>query len=86
VPTEPIEVGGRSDHAAFARAGIPTGGTFTGAEQTKTSTQAEKWGGTAGEAFDPCYHARCDTLDNIDATALDRNTDAIANAVWTLTA
>ena len=41
---------------------------------------------TAGIAFDPCYHRSCDTLDNIDATALDRNTDAIANAVWTLSA
>lgn len=86
VETEPVEVGGRSDHAAFARAGIPTGGTFTGAEQTKSADQAAKWGGTAGDAFDPCYHQACDTLDNIDATALDRNTDAIANAVWTLTA
>jgi aminopeptidase S len=28
VPTETISVGGRSDHAAFARAGIPTGGPF----------------------------------------------------------
>jgi aminopeptidase S len=86
VQTEPVEVGGRSDHAAFAQAGIPTGGTFTGAEQTKSSDQAAKWGGTAGEAFDPCYHRACDTLDNIDATALDRNTDAIATAVWTLSA
>ncbi|MFC4856240.1 M28 family metallopeptidase [Actinophytocola glycyrrhizae] len=86
VQTEPVEVGGRSDHAAFARAGIPTGGTFTGAEKTKSSAQAAKWGGTAGEAFDPCYHRACDTLDNIDETALDHNTDAIANAVWTLTA
>ena len=86
VQTEPVEVGGRSDHAAFARAGIPTGGTFTGAEQTKTADQAAKWGGTAGEAFDPCYHRACDTLDNIDVTALDHNTDAIATAVWTLTA
>jgi aminopeptidase S len=86
VQTETTEVGGRSDHAAFARAGIPTGGTFTGAEVTKTADQAAKWGGTAGEAFDPCYHRACDTLDNIDATALDRNTDAIATAVWTLSA
>jgi aminopeptidase S len=86
VATEPVEVGGRSDHAAFADAGIPTGGTFTGAEETKTDEQAQKWGGTAGEAFDPCYHGSCDTKDNIDEPALDRNTDAIANAVWTLTA
>ena len=86
VPTEPVAIGGRSDHAAFAEAGIPTGGVFTGAEGTKSPGQAKKWGGTAGEAFDPCYHAACDTTANIDATALDRNSDAIAAAVWTLTA
>jgi len=86
VPTEPIEVGGRSDHAAFARAGVPTGGAFSGAEETKSAAQAEKWGGTAGEAFDECYHASCDTTANIDETSLDRGADAIANAVWTLTA
>ncbi|HEX2131308.1 MAG TPA: M28 family metallopeptidase [Actinophytocola sp.] len=86
VPTEPILIGGRSDHAAFAEAGIPTGGVFTGAEGRKTAAQADKWGGTAGEAFDPCYHSACDTTANIDATALDRNSDAIAAAVWALTA
>ncbi|GAB1514429.1 M28 family metallopeptidase [Actinophytocola sp. KF-1] len=86
VPTEPVEVGGRSDHAAFARAGIPTGGLFTGAEGIKSAEQAATWGGTAGEAFDPCYHRACDTPDNVDTTALDRNTDAIATAVWTLSA
>jgi aminopeptidase S len=84
VPTELTSVGGRSDHAAFARAGIPIGGLFTGAEGTKTSAQAQKWGGTAGQAYDRCYHASCDTTSNINATALDRNSDAIAQAVWTL--
>ncbi|GGP65099.1 M20/M25/M40 family metallo-hydrolase [Saccharothrix coeruleofusca] len=84
VPTELTSVGGRSDHAAFARAGIPVGGLFTGAEVTKTSAQAQKWGGTAGVAFDRCYHRSCDTTANIDATALDRNSDAIAQALWTL--
>ncbi|MFE2751670.1 M28 family metallopeptidase [Actinosynnema sp. NPDC059335] len=84
VPTELTSVGGRSDHAAFARAGIPVGGTFTGAEVTKTSAQAQKWGGTAGVAFDRCYHRSCDTTANIDVTALDRNSDAIAYALWTL--
>ncbi len=86
VPTELTSVGGRSDHAAFARAGIPVGGTFTGAEGTKTSAQAQKWGGTAGVAYDRCYHRSCDTTSNVNATALDRNTDAIAHAVWTLAA
>ncbi|GGS42978.1 MULTISPECIES: M28 family peptidase [Actinokineospora] len=84
VPTELTSVGGRSDHAAFARAGIPVGGTFTGAEGTKTSAQAQKWGGTAGQAYDACYHRSCDRTGNVNTAALDRNTDAIAHAVWTL--
>ncbi|OLF12181.1 Leupeptin-inactivating enzyme 1 [Actinophytocola xinjiangensis] len=84
VPTELTSVGGRSDHAAFANAGIAVGGLFTGAEGIKTSAQAQKWGGTAGQAYDPCYHRSCDTTANINVTALDRNADAIAYAVWTL--
>lgn len=86
VPTELTSVGGRSDHAAFANAGIPIGGLFTGAEVAKTTAQAQKWGGTAGQAFDRCYHAACDTTSNINVTALDRNADAIAYAIWTLSA
>lgn len=86
VQTETVDIGGRSDHAAFAEAGIPTGGVFSGAEDRKSPGQAKKWGGTASAAYDPCYHSSCDTIDNIDATALDRNSDAIAAAVWTLSA
>jgi aminopeptidase S len=82
VQTELIRVGGRSDHAAFARANIPTGGTFTGAEEIKTAAQARKWGGTSGQAFDRCYHRSCDTASNINVTALDRNADVIAYALW----
>ncbi|MFL6142939.1 MAG: M28 family peptidase [Labedaea sp.] len=84
VPTELTQVGGRSDHAAFARAGIPTGGLFTGAEVTKTAAQAQKWGGTSGVAFDRCYHRSCDTSSNLDMTALDRMEDSIADAIWSL--
>ncbi|MEU4804160.1 M28 family metallopeptidase [Actinosynnema sp. NPDC023587] len=84
VATELTSVGGRSDHAAFARAGIPIGGLFTGAEVTKTAAQASKWGGQSGVAFDRCYHRSCDTTGNIDNTALDRMTDVIAYALWTL--
>ncbi|WP_309116393.1 M28 family metallopeptidase [Saccharothrix sp.] len=84
VQSELTSVGGRSDHAAFARAGIPVGGTFTGAEGIKTSAQAQKWGGQAGVAYDRCYHRSCDTTSNVNATALDRNADAIASALWTL--
>jgi aminopeptidase S len=82
VQTELTLVNGRSDHAAFTAAGIATGGTFTGAEQTKTAAQARKWGGTAGQAFDRCYHRSCDTTSNVNDTALDRNADVIAYALW----
>ncbi|QNE78269.1 M28 family peptidase [Streptomyces finlayi] len=87
VPTEiETEGDGRSDHAPFKAAGIPVGGLFTGASNTKSSAQAQKWGGTAGQAFDRCYHSSCDTTANINDTALDRNSDAAAHAVWTLSA
>ncbi|MFI1013548.1 M28 family metallopeptidase [Streptomyces sp. NPDC020965] len=75
---------GRSDHASFKNVGIAVGGLFTGAGRTKTAAQVQKWGGTAGQAFDRCYHSSCDTTANINDTALDRNSDAIAHAIWTL--
>lgn len=85
VPTEiETEGDGRSDHAPFKSAGVPVGGLFTGASRTKTAAQAAKWGGTSGRAFDRCYHSSCDTTSNINDTALDRNSDAIAHAVWEL--
>jgi aminopeptidase S len=86
VQTELVTVNGRSDHAAFAAANIPTSGTFTGAEKIKTAAQASKWGGTAGQAFDRCYHRSCDTASNINDTALDRNADVIASTLWTVAA
>ena len=84
VPTEGTDFDGRSDYGPFISAGIAAGGTFTGAERRKSTAQAGKWGGTAGVAFDRCYHRACDTVANIDETALDRNADAIAYAVWTV--
>ena len=73
---------GRSDYAPFTAAGIPAGGLFTGAVVVKTPQQVEWWGGTAGVAFDPCYHAACDTIDNLDHHALALNADAVAYAVY----
>lgn len=87
IPTEiETEGDGRSDHAPFKNVGVPVGGLFSGADYTKTSAQAQKWGGTAGQAFDRCYHSSCDTTANINDTALDRNSDAVAHAIWTLSA
>ena len=82
IPWEYIDVQGRSDHASFRSYGIATTGMYSGGETTKTAAQAQKWGGTAGQAFDPCYHRSCDTISNVNTTALDRNLDMIGHMVW----
>jgi Zn-dependent M28 family amino/carboxypeptidase len=80
LPFEPTAFDGRSDYQAFILNGIPAGGLFTGAEGIKTATQVVLFGGTAGQQYDPCYHAACDTRANISNTVLDQNADAIAYA------
>jgi Zn-dependent M28 family amino/carboxypeptidase len=75
---------GRSDYGPFIAAGVPAGGLFTGAEGVKSEEQAATYGGEAGAPFDPCYHAECDTYDNVDTAVLDENADAIAYATFTL--
>ena len=82
---EPSPFNGRSDYGPFIApaVGIPAGGLFTGAEGVKTAAQVAKYGGTAGVAYDVCYHAACDTLSNVNMTAIDQMSDAIAHAVIT---
>lgn len=72
---------GRSDYGPFIEAGIPAGGLNTGADGIKTEEQAAKWGGTAGEMFDPNYHTPKDNLSNVDRVALERNSKGIAAVV-----
>ncbi|MFE1553727.1 M28 family peptidase [Streptomyces sp. NPDC058734] len=81
-PEENTEGQGRSDDYSFQQAGIPTSGYAAGASARKTSAQAAKWGGTAGAAYDSCYHSSCDTTSNISATVLDRSADGVAYAIW----
>jgi Zn-dependent M28 family amino/carboxypeptidase len=76
-------LGGGSDHAPFAAAGIPVGGLYTGAGEIKSRQEAERFGGTAGQPADPCYHRRCDDLGNLDLTVLDQMADAAAHALAT---
>ncbi|MFJ8754473.1 M20/M25/M40 family metallo-hydrolase [Streptomyces sp. NPDC102441] len=82
-PHTGTDFSGRSDYGPFIEVGIPSGGTDTGAEGIKTAAQAETYGGRAGVAYDPCYHAACDDLDNIDMEHFDTNIDVIAHAVGT---
>jgi len=63
IPYEDSEFSGRSDYQAFIQNGIPASGLFTGAEVPKTEEQEAIWEGVAGEAYDPCYHQNCDSLE-----------------------
>ena len=83
LPFEATEFDGRSDYFAFINAGIPAGGLFSGAEGTKTVEQAALFGGTAGAAYDPCYHQACDTIDNVDLAGFEQMADAAAHAILT---
>lgn len=80
-PFKGTDFSGRSDYGPFIAAGIPSGGLFTGAEGIKTAAEAAVWGGTAGAAYDPCYHQACDNYNNINLEALNVNSDAVAYSV-----
>lgn len=67
---EPVDLEGGADHGPFARAGIATGGLFSGAVGVLGPAQAGRFGGTAGRPLDPCYHLACDDLANVDEERL----------------
>lgn len=70
-----------TDYAAFLAAGVPAGGITTGTSQRKSEVQARIWGGRAGVAFDPNYHTRADSIDNVDRDALGIMASTAAFAV-----
>jgi Zn-dependent M28 family amino/carboxypeptidase len=80
---ETIPFDGRSDYDAFTTAGIPAGGIFAGAEDVKQPYQVALYGGTAGVAFDKCYHQLCDNLTNINNQGLSEHSDAAVHAILT---
>ena len=80
---ETIPFDGRSDYDAFTGVGIPAGGIFAGAEGIKTPAQVALYGGTAGVAYDPCYHQLCDTLANLNLKGLAEHKDAAVHAIAT---
>ncbi|GAB2852145.1 M28 family metallopeptidase [Actinocorallia aurea] len=83
LPHKGTDFTGRSDYGPFIARGIPSGGLFTGAEGRKTEAEAATFGGTAGRPYDACYHRACDTLDNLNTTALGVNLRAMAHAART---
>jgi len=82
--SDPTPFNGRSDYGPFIANGIPAGGLFTGAEGIKTEAQAATYGGTAGVAYDICYHQLCDNFNNNSNTALDQMSDAAAHVILVL--
>jgi len=78
---EVIPFDGESDYVAFIEAGIPSGSMYAGDDDEKSPREARSWGGRADEPFDPCYHSACDRVDDLDRTALDRYTDAVAGTL-----
>jgi Zn-dependent M28 family amino/carboxypeptidase len=78
---EDTSFNGRSDYDAFTKAGIPSGGLFSGAEENKSPEQARLWGGEADQPFDPNYHKPTDSLQFIDKTALGIHGGGVAYAV-----
>jgi Zn-dependent M28 family amino/carboxypeptidase len=75
---EEVLLKGSSDHAPFARAGLPVGGLFTGADARKEADLVRRFGGAADQPYDPCYHQACDTLANVNARVLGQMADAAA--------
>ena len=71
-----VEAGGSSDHAAFAAAGVPVNGLYTGAEER----------GPHGRPRDPCYHLACDRLEHVNRPVLLRMARAAAKALKQLSA
>jgi Zn-dependent M28 family amino/carboxypeptidase len=68
-----IDIGGGSDHRAFAEMGVATAGVFSGASEPVSAEQAASSGDAAtgveavvGRPADACYHQACDDLGNVN--------------------
>ena len=83
LPHIPTAFDGRSDYGPFLDVGVPAGGIFTGAEGIKTAEQAAMFGGTAGIAYDSCYHSACDNITNLNLEAFTLNAKCIGYMVGT---
>ena len=82
--SEPLDLQGSSDHAAFEDVGVPTGGLYSGSQEVKTAAQAEESWEFAGDKLDPCYHQPCDTIDNVSDRALQLHSLALIRVLTAL--
>ena len=70
---------GRSSRSAFRLAG-----SSAALRASRLPRKPRIYGGTAGEAYDACYHQACDTINNLNTKALSELGDAAADATLTL--
>jgi Zn-dependent M28 family amino/carboxypeptidase len=86
LPCDYTDFSGRSDYGPFLAEGIVAGGLFSGADETKTKEQRDRYdqilgqgtGGIAGTIQDPCYHRACDSIQNINVFAYEKMVQAAA--------
>jgi Zn-dependent M28 family amino/carboxypeptidase len=86
LPWDYTDFSGRSDYGPFLAEGIVAGGLFSGADDTKTQEERDRYdqmlgqgkGGIAGAIHDPCYHRACDSIQNINAFAYEKMVQAAA--------
>lgn len=82
--TSPVALGVPSDSYGFVYVGVPTGGLFSGADDTKSNAEAQAWGGNGGRPYDACYHLGCDTVTNIDPVLYEALGHAGAYVIYEL--
>lgn len=58
--------------------------TQAGAESLKTMEERAKYGGIANVALDPCFHHKCDSIENINKVALDELMRGFAHVLYDL--
>ena len=75
---ETVDLEGGSDHEAFERAGIPTGGLYSGSLERRSAAQVAPYGGDPSRPPDACYHLACDDRANVDEVLLGELAGSLA--------
>ena len=83
VPHAPTRLDGRSDYYAFMAVGIPSGGLFSGAEDSISMADAELFDLNA-DYYDACYHRACDGMENLHHQVFTEMSDATTHVTLRL--
>ena len=89
LPWDYTDFSGRSDYGPFLAEGIVAGGLFSGADDTKTKEQRDRYDQILGQGLggipeiihDPCYHKACDSIQNINVQGYEKMIQAAAYAL-----